>query len=122
MRILIADDQPRVRFALRTLLERKMASRMVTEAADLREMWEQLEKSTPDLLLLDWELSETGSGDLVSAIHLVCPRIRVIAMSGHTEIRDEVLAAGADAFVCKCEPPEGLFQALEDAQAGLQRD
>jgi len=122
LRILIADDQPRVRFALRTLLERKMGSHMVTEAADLKEMWEELETSSPDLLLLDWELSESGSGDLVSAIHLVCPRVQVIAMSGHTEIREEALAAGADAFVCKCEPPEGLYQALMDAEAGLARD
>jgi DNA-binding NarL/FixJ family response regulator len=122
LRILIADDQPRVRFALRTLLERRMGSQMVTEAADLREMWVQLETSSPDLLLLDWELSESASGDLVSAIHLVCPHVRVIAMSGHSEIREEVLAAGADAFVCKCEPPEGLYQALVDAQAELRRD
>ena len=48
MRILLADDQPKVRFALRTVLERKLGFEIVGEAADVREMWQQVEE---DLLV-----------------------------------------------------------------------
>jgi DNA-binding NarL/FixJ family response regulator len=41
------------------------------------------------------------------------PQVKIIVLSLHAERAAEALAAGADAFVCKCEPPEALLKALE---------
>ena len=56
MRVLLADDQVKVRFALRVLLERQPDVAVVGEASDARELVDQLAATRPDALLLDWEL------------------------------------------------------------------
>lgn len=114
MRILLADDQPKVRFALRTLLERKLGFEVVGEAMDIRDMWQQVEEECPDLLLLDWELPGPKVTDLITALHTLCPNLCVIALSGHTEAREVALEAGVDAFVCKCDPPDTLLSAIRE--------
>ena len=114
MRILLADDQPKVRFALRTLLERRLGLEIVGEAVDIRDMWEQVETTCPDLLLLDWELPGPRARDLMSALRAICPNLRVIAMSAHTDVQQDALQADVDGFVCKCEPPDSLLAAIGD--------
>ncbi len=121
MRILLADDQPKVRFALRTLLERRLKCEIVGEASDIREMWQQVEMSCPDLLLLDWELPGPKVHHLMSGLHAICPDLQVLALSGRSEMRQAAVEAGVDAFVCKCDPPESLLAAIEDIAQNLAR-
>jgi len=114
MRILVADDQPKVRFALRVLLERQPGLKVVGEAADAGDLLAQVEMACPDLVLLDWELPGLAGGDLLSALRGVCPNLFVIVLSGRLEVRRAALNAGADAFVYKCDPPERLLTAIAD--------
>jgi DNA-binding NarL/FixJ family response regulator len=127
MRILLADNQPKVRFALRTLLERKLGFEVVGEVIDTAELWQQVEEACPDLLLLDWELPGLKVRDVLSRLHAVCPNLRVIALSGRSERRQVALQAGVDAFVCKCDSPDRLLRAigslgLDEAQAAKRQD
>jgi DNA-binding NarL/FixJ family response regulator len=117
MRILLADNQPKVRFALRTLLERKLGFDVVGEATDIQELWQQVEKMCPDLLLLDWELPGPTVQGLLSELHAICPGLRVIALSGRSELGRDALQAGVDAFICKCDSPDRLLKAV--GQLGL---
>jgi DNA-binding NarL/FixJ family response regulator len=119
MHVLLADNQPKVRFALRTLLERKLGFEVVGEAIDMTELWQQVEEACPDLLFLDWELAGPRVRDLLSRLHAVCPGLRVIALSGRSELRRAALQAGVDAFVCKCDSPDRLMTAI--AALGLDR-
>ena len=112
MRILLADHQSKVRFALRTLLERKLGFEVVGEATDFQELWEQVEETCPDLLLLDWELPGPTVEDLLSRLHAICPHLRVIALSGRSELCPDALQAGVDAFICKCDSPDRLLKAI----------
>jgi DNA-binding NarL/FixJ family response regulator len=134
MRILLADDQPKVRFALRVLLERQPGLKVVGEAADADDLLTQMETACPDLVLLAWELpghvlsprrpelvegsKGLARGDLLSALRRVCPNSFVIVLSGRMEVRRAALAAGADAFVYKCDPPERLLAAIADCRCG----
>ena len=56
MRILVADSRPRVRFALRALLEEQTGLRIVGDAAHGQNLLVQVEATHPNLLLLSWEL------------------------------------------------------------------
>ena len=56
MRILIADDQVRVRQALRVLLAQQPGLRVIGEAADGAELLAQVGVKAADLALVDWEL------------------------------------------------------------------
>jgi DNA-binding NarL/FixJ family response regulator len=112
MRILLADDQPRVRFALRTLLERQPDLEIVGEAGSGQDLRDQIEPAQPDLLLLDWELPGERPLDILSALRMMYPALRVVALSGRSEARRAALQAGVDAFVSKADPPEFLLAAI----------
>jgi DNA-binding NarL/FixJ family response regulator len=144
MRVFLADKQAKVRSALRLLLEQEPGLSVVGEAAEAEDLLAQVQRTRPDLVLLDWELPgfrdtnrrtapsassgqalRHGSGDvltlpkgqssgqrLLSALHSADYHLKVIALSGHLEAREEALAAGADAFVSKGDPPERLLTTL----------
>ncbi len=125
MRVLLADDQPRVRFALRVLLERQPGLAGIGEAVNADDLLAQTEATCPDLVLLDWQLPGLAADHLLTTLRKACPGLYVIALSGRPEARRAALAAGADAFVYKCDPPEQLLAAIDgwwhDSTASLNR-
>lgn len=126
MRVLLADDQSQVRSALRLLLEQEPELSIVGEVATAGELLTQIEETCPDVVLLDWELPglrtadpSTSSGQRpLTALRTLCPHLLVIALSGRPEACQAALAAGADAFVSKGDPPERLLAAVDNCQHG----
>jgi DNA-binding NarL/FixJ family response regulator len=118
MRILLADDQPKVRFALRVLLERQEDFEVVGEAGDAENLLCLMETIKPDLVLLGWELPGLTESGSVPALCKLCPDLSVIALSGRPEARRAALEAGAKAFVSKGDPPEQLLAAIADCETG----
>jgi DNA-binding NarL/FixJ family response regulator len=116
MRVLLADDEARVRSALRLLLEQKTELNVVGECASGEALPAQIASGCPDLLLLDWELPRLQDIGAVSALHAACPDLIVIALSGRPEARKAALAAGADTFVSKGDPPDRLLEVLTGCQ------
>lgn len=112
MRILLADDRPRVRAALRLLLEQEPDMVIVGEAADAASLRLALQRETPDLLLLDWELPGLAGAQRVSFIRNGQPALRILALSGRPEARAEALSSGADCFASKGDPPELVLAAV----------
>ena len=117
MRILIADDQQEVRFALRVLLERQPGLTVAGEAIDTPDLLAQTGLACPDLVLLDWELPGLTAHDSLSTLREVCPELLVVALSGRPEARPPALAAGVDAFVSKADPPEALLDAIRGCRS-----
>ena len=113
MRILLADHQSRVRFALRALLAQRPELRIVGEAVDAEDLLTQARVARPDLILLDWGLQGLAATDLVFALRKVCPDVHVIVLSGRPEARQATLEAGADAFVSKTDSPERLLVIID---------
>jgi DNA-binding NarL/FixJ family response regulator len=116
MRILLADDQPKVRFAMRALLERQPGLKVVGETINAENLLAQAETVCPDLVLLDWELPGMAAADLLTVLRAACPDLYVIALSGRPEAYRAALKAGADAFVSKVDPPERLLRAIDDCR------
>lgn len=113
MRIVVADKQPKVRFALKVLLERQAEFKVVGETGNTCELLDLLEERRPDMLLLGWDLPGLAQNTSVSALRAVRPGLLVIALSGIPEARHAALEAGADAFVSKVDPPERLLAAID---------
>jgi DNA-binding NarL/FixJ family response regulator len=112
MEILLADDNPEVRSALRLLLEQDALPFNITEISDKQELFESLWENCPVAVLLDWELPGFQSENSLEIVNSCCPNIKVIAMSSRYEARHEALKAGADAFISKAEPPEKILATL----------
>ena len=118
MRILLADNRSKVRFALRVLLEQRPELEIVGEAFDAGDLPAQVEAACPDLVLLDWRLPSTPAADLLLALRGICPDLHMIVLSERPETRQTALAAGADAFVSKADPPEQLLAAIQSLKEG----
>ena len=121
MRVLLADGQSRVRSALRLLLDQHPGIHILGEAMDATGLADWIKAARPDLVLLDWELPGLDAGHhsslpprSVPALRELCPGLAVIALSSRPEARLQALAAGADAFVSKGDPPEALLAAIND--------
>lgn len=115
MKIGIADPQVRVRFSLRVLLEQRGWA-VDGEAADGRELLDLLCTRAPDLLLLDMDLPGLPPEDLICLLRTQYPQMRIIVMSGRQELGQAAMAAGADAFACKAEPPEKLLNLIRELE------
>lgn len=122
MRILIADPQPKVRFALRVLLERQPGLEVVDEADDAEALLVQVEGCCPDAVLLGWELSGIPMERLMRALREACSELVVIALSGRLEAERTAVALGADAFVSKSNPPEQLLAAIAACECTSQSE
>jgi DNA-binding NarL/FixJ family response regulator len=112
MRVLVADDQKQVRSALQMLLKHELNVSMVAEASEAKSLLALIQATHPDLLLIDWGLPGLSAIGSLPTLRRACPKLLVIALSGRPEIRQEALAAGADFFVSKVDPPEQLLSAL----------
>jgi DNA-binding NarL/FixJ family response regulator len=115
MRIFIADHEPKVRSALCTLLRRRPGIEVVGDADSLEGLLDRLDASQPDLLLLHWRLGQE-SPTLLARLKREFPGLSVIVLSVRQEACREALAAGAEAFVCKMDPPDKLLAAVERVQ------
>ncbi|MFZ0548495.1 MAG: response regulator transcription factor [Candidatus Promineifilaceae bacterium] len=112
MRVLIADDQLRVRSALRLLLEQETDFEIVGESADAIGILLAVAEKTPDLLLLDWELPGLPITHLLRLLRYECPSLKVIAMSARPEVEQPVKEAGLQAFLSKNELPERVLAVI----------
>jgi DNA-binding NarL/FixJ family response regulator len=112
LKLLIADDRPRTRGALRALLRAYAGFEVVGEATDGAEALAQVEALRPELVLLDVWMPRLDGIAATAHIKARWPAIRVVVHSVAIERRADALAAGADAFVPKGGRPDELLGAL----------
>jgi DNA-binding NarL/FixJ family response regulator len=113
MRVLLADDQSRVRFALAVLLRHYPNAEVVGEAVDGAALLDQVRATCPDVVLLGWELpglDEVGGLPMLRQAH---PGLVIIGLSGRPEAARHARAAGVDDFVSKVDPPDRLIAAID---------
>ena len=112
IRVLIADDQPRARRSLRALLNTLPQVKDVREAVNGREGINLIEESIPDVVLFDVRMPELDGLEATRLVRASWPKIKIIVLSMYGDCSSSALAAGADAFFSKGEPPQRLLDTL----------
>jgi two-component system, NarL family, response regulator NreC len=119
MRILIADDNERVRRGVAGLIVSKSGWEVCGEAKDGNEAIEKARELRPDVILLD--VSMPGLSGLEAAQHLRQEAAQggILIMSQHdpTHLLPRALEAGADACVDKSRLFTDLLPAIEKVAA-----
>jgi DNA-binding NtrC family response regulator len=123
--ILIIDDQPSVRFGLRSLLEAE--GHRVMEAEDGRQALALLTEHAPQLILLDLRLPDTDGLDLLQRIKAIDDDVPVIILTAHgtIEMAISALKNGAENFLTK--PPDAdsflilIARTLEQSRVRRER-
>ena len=111
-KVLIVDDQRRARRSMLALLATWTAVAEIREAENERDALGLVGEWQPDMIVIDVRTPEVNGLEVTRLIKARSPQVRVIALAVDPDCRADALAAGADAFVCKCEPPERLLKML----------
>jgi DNA-binding NarL/FixJ family response regulator len=119
-RIVIADDHPLFRSALRTLLEGSEEVEVIAEATDGKETLRLSRRLRPDLVLMDVIMPKMDGVAATRAIKAELPRTVVLVMTA-SEDSEHLLSAlrvGAGGYVLKSADPERITEAVRKALEG----
>ena len=111
-KILLADDNLEIRSALRLLLHTRLDIELIYEARDMEHVLAQVEDTHPTCILLDWDLPGRPTRNRVSVLRALVPDLKVIIINTRPEMAKRALNAGANAFICKTDPPAKLLEIL----------
>lgn len=101
VRIVIADDDPRVRTRLRGLIAAEPTCCLIGEAGDGLQALALVTRTKPDVLLLDLEMPRMDGWQVLEDLRQSRHRVRMVVRGRATEesVRRAVLAAGAADYV-----------------------
>jgi CheY-like chemotaxis protein len=114
-RILIVEDHPTMREAMRLVLEREGFD--IDEASDGDQALAAVRNNPPDLVLLDMSIPGTAGPDVLAALKSdpATSEVRVIVVTATGEEgRAAAMAGGADHYFTKPFSPIALLQAVEE--------
>jgi DNA-binding NarL/FixJ family response regulator len=120
IRVLIVDDHPVVREGLIAVLEDTRDVQVVGEAGSAEEALSSVERTRPDVVLLDLELPGINGVDAIPRFSASTAHPRVIVLTAY-DTEERVLAslkAGALGYVLKGAPASEIAQAIRAVAAG----
>jgi len=115
LRILIADDQPYMRRAVKALLESQDGWVVCGEAADGLEAIEKTKELHPDVIVMDMVMPRVNGLEATRKIHQDFPDSQVLILTLHNlpELATLVKSAGARGLVLKSDSNHLLISAVE---------
>lgn len=120
IRIVLADDHVLVRDGIKSLLEEQPGMEVVDEASDGKEAIKILEKSLPDLLIVDIRMPEMNGIEVVKKIRENRWDVRTLVLSMHDseEYVVKSVQAGADGYLLKGSSKDEFLKALHKVAGG----
>jgi DNA-binding NarL/FixJ family response regulator len=119
-RIIVADDHPLFRAAIRQTLETHPDLEVVAEAADGREASELCRRLRPELVLMDLRMPVMDGVAATLAIKRELPDTLVLILTALDEATSlsKSLEAGAAGYVLKYAPADRIIDAVRGTLAG----
>jgi len=120
IRVMIADDHAVLREGLRFMLDGADGLEIVAEAANGREVLEQLESVAPDVLFLDVKMPEMDGLTALAHISELHPELPVLVLSMYDDpgYVETAIRSGAAGYLLKTASREELIRAVHAAHAG----
>lgn len=120
IRVFLADDHVVVRAGLRSLLEGSDDIVVIGEAATGREALAGIERTDPDVAVLDISMPELGGIEAAELVHERCPRVKVLMLSASMDVQSvhRALRAGALGYLAKFAAADELVAAVHRVHGG----
>jgi DNA-binding NarL/FixJ family response regulator len=120
IRVAIADDHAVVRQGLRTFLELQEGMDVVGEAADGEEAVALVERTAPDVVLLDLVMPRVDGLEAIRRIRERAPATRILVLTSFADDHTVLPAvrAGAAGYLLKDVQPPELAGAIRTVHAG----
>jgi DNA-binding NarL/FixJ family response regulator len=120
IRVLLVDDHKIVRDGLKSMLAKEADIEVVGEAVNGRDALKAVGPLSPDVVVMDVAMPDLNGIEATREIVADNPKVRVVALSMHSESRyiSEMLAAGATGYLLKDCAFDELAAAILTVSAG----
>jgi DNA-binding NarL/FixJ family response regulator len=120
IRVLIADDHPLVRQAIRSELESQGDIKLVGEASDGEEAVALASRLLPDLVIMDISMPKLNGIEATRAIKAKLPGVKVLVLTVHSDTEHilGILEAGAAGYLTKSVFGEEVVTAIRAVMSG----
>jgi two-component system response regulator NreC len=118
-RVLLADDHALIRQGLKAFLE-KQGFQVVGEASDGQEALRSVEKTQPDVAIIDISMPVLNGVDAARELKKSSLKTKVILLTQHDEDQyvTEALRAGVNGYVLKSQAADDLVHAIQEVCRG----
>jgi two-component system invasion response regulator UvrY len=119
-RILLVDDHPIVRLAVRQLFANVPDFAICGEADSVDDALDAARALEPDLVVVDLSLKGVGGLELIRQLVTIDARLPVVVFSMYDDkmFAEPAFTAGARGYVTKQERPDALVRAIRQVLAG----
>ena len=120
IRILIVDDHPAMRAGLTAVLRAEPGFVPLDAAHSERDLWPTLNRTRPDVVVLDYHLPGDDGLVLCRRIKRQVPAPAVLLYSAHADAALTIPArlAGVDGLISKAAPANELYDAIRRVARG----
>lgn len=120
VRILLVDNHPLVRQALKEIIARERDLEVCGEAEDRDKALAAMGAGQPDLAILDLGLKTSDGLELIKDIRLRWPGVLILVLSMYDETlyAERAIRAGASGYIAKQEPAARIMQAVRKVLSG----
>ncbi len=120
MRVAVFEDNDQLRESLGQLIDNEGSLNCSGIFADANHIERKIEKSRPDIIIMDIDLPGMNGIDAVKIIHEKFPAIRVLMQTVFDD-NDKIFAAiraGASGYILKKATPAKIIEAIRDTYNG----
>lgn len=120
IKIAITDDHPLLTAGLKNILSNEKDLEVVGCFADAQSMQQYLSSAAVDILLLDINLPDANSMDLLADLRSSYPEMKIMMLSVHNEyaVINSVLNQGANGYIQKNSSVEEILEGINSILAG----
>lgn len=120
IKVLIADNHPIIRMGVRSVLESAGGFQVVDDVATTAELFEKLEKLTPDVVMLEMDIPEINGIAALRKIKKNFPDVKVLMYSAQSEdvYALSSIRAGAFGYLAKTSELEYIISAVKKVAEG----
>jgi two-component system NarL family response regulator len=120
VRVLLVDDHPLVREALRYLIGAQPDMEVVGDAADAASAFDAVAALAPDVVIMDIELPGDNGIEATRRVLAACPGTRVVILSAHADAAYviESVRAGVSGYLLKGNATSEVMRAIRSVVDG----
>ena len=120
LKILIADDHPLLREALRHALDREKDVEVIAEAGDGEEAVKLASELKPDVVVMDIVMPKLNGIEATKKIKEIAPSIAILILTAYDDEEDVLglLDAGAAGYLLKSARGRDLVEAIRAIRSG----
>jgi DNA-binding NarL/FixJ family response regulator len=119
VRAAMVDDHPAMRAGIRAVLDAAPGIAFVGEASEGRELWPMLERTAPDVILMDYHLPDEDGLVLCHRVkrRVPAPRVAILSAYANEAMVAAAMLAQADAVLSKQAPARVLCETVRNVVA-----